>query len=265
MPEITVATNRLCAGKQDSSTMAQEKQTLVTVATYNEMENLPRLLEAIFQVAPDADLLVVDDNSPDGTGRWADEQASRDERIHVLHRPGKLGLGTATVAAMRYALEHGYKYVLNMDADFSHQPKYIPDLLAAMDPAEGSPVDVAVGSRYVPGGGVEGWPWRRRFMSRSINRYARILLGLPVRDCSGAFRCYRTATLAKVNFNAIWSRGYSFQEEILWHLKRAGARMVEVPIVFVDRTAGRSKINIREALWALWIIFVLGLRNWSGL
>ncbi len=245
--------------------MCSQQRTLVTVATYNEMENLPRLVDEVFLVAPQAHLLVIDDNSPDGTGRWADERAEEDSRVHVLHRPGKLGLGTAIVAGMQYALEHQYDYVLNMDADFSHRPQYIPDLLAAMDRPEGPPVDVAVGSRYVAGGGVEGWPWRRRFMSSSINWYARILLGLPVRDCSGAFRCYRASALAKLNFDAIRSRGYSFQEEILWHLKRQGARFAEVPIVFVDRTAGRSKINTREALLALWIIFVLGLRNWTRL
>lgn len=245
--------------------MCSQERTLVTVATYNEMENLPRLVEEVFLVSPHVDVLVIDDNSPDGTGRWAAQLAEQDGRVRVLHRPGKLGLGTATAAAMRYAVEHQYRYVLNMDADFSHHPRYIPALLAAMEPVGKPPVDVAVGSRYVLGGGVEGWPWRRRFMSRSINRYARILLGLRVRDCSGAYRCYRTSMLAKLDFDRVWSRGYSFQEEILWRLKRLGARFAEVPIVFVDRAAGSSKIDIREALWALWIIFVLGLRNWTRL
>jgi dolichol-phosphate mannosyltransferase len=244
--------------------MSNAEKTLVTVATYNEIDNLPKLVEAIFEVVPGADILVIDDNSPDGTGRWCDEQAAAEPRLHCLHREGKLGLGTATMAGMRYAVEHGYRYVLNMDADFSHPPRYLPDLVAGMDPAAGPAVDVMIGSRYVPGGGVEGWPWRRRFMSRGVNLYARSLLGLRVKDCSGAFRCYRTEVLARLDFGRVRSRGYSFQEEILWHLKRLGARFGETPIVFVDRTAGSSKINAREAVAALWIILALGVRNLLG-
>ncbi len=241
--------------------MSDARETLVTVATYNEIENLPRLVDAIFEVAPAVDLLVIDDNSPDGTGRWCDERAAADPRVRCLHREGKLGLGTATMAGMRYAIEQGYRYVLNMDADFSHPPRYLPDLLAGMDPKDGPAVDVMIGSRYVAGGGVEGWPWRRKFMSGGVNLYARWLLGLKAKDCSGAFRCYRTEVLARLDFDRVRSRGYSFQEEILWHLKRAGARFGETPIVFVDRTAGRSKINTREAIAALWIIFALGVRG----
>ncbi|MFH1923845.1 MAG: polyprenol monophosphomannose synthase [Planctomycetota bacterium] len=242
--------------------MSHAERTLVTVATYNEIENLPKLVDAIFEVAPEVDLLVIDDNSPDGTGRWCDERAMADSRVHCLHREGKLGLGTAIVAGMQHALEHGYKHVLNMDADFSHHPRYLPNLLAGMDPPDGLPVDVMIGSRYVPGGGVEGWPWRRHFMSGGVNLYSRWLLGLKPRDSSGAFRCYRTELLAKLDFSRVRSRGYSFQEEILWHLKRLGARFGETPITFVDRTAGSSKINSKEALAALGIIFALGVRNW---
>ena len=244
--------------------MSNAEKTLVTVATYNEIDNLPKLVGAIFEVLPEADLLVIDDDSPDGTGGWCDEQAAGDARVHCLHREGKLGLGTAIVAGMRHAIERGYRYVLNMDADFSHHPRYLPDLVAGMDPADGPPVDVMIGSRYVPGGGVEGWPWRRHFMSGGVNLYARWLLGLKPKDCSGAFRCYRTELLAKLDFDRIRSRGYSFQEEVLWHLKRLGARFGETPIVFVDRAEGQSKINSREAVAALWIIFTLGLRNLLG-
>ncbi|MCE5301865.1 MAG: polyprenol monophosphomannose synthase [Planctomycetaceae bacterium] len=234
-------------------------ETLVTVATYNEMENLPQLVEDIFRFVPNVDLLVIDDHSPDGTGDWVDRKRTEDPRVACLHRPGKLGLGTATVAGMRYAIEHGYRYVLNMDADFSHPPKYLPALLAGMDPPDGPPVDVMIGSRYVAGGGVEGWPRHRQWMSRAVNLYARCLLRLRPHDCSGAFRCYRTATLARLDFGAIRSRGYSFQEEILWRLKRLGARFGESPIVFVDRQRGVSKIDGGEALAALRIIFSLGL------
>jgi len=151
-----------------------------------------------------------------------------------------------------------------MDADFSHQPKYLSALLAGMEPPYGPPADVMIGSRYVPGGGVEGWPLRRHLMSRAVNTYARWLLGLKPKDCSGAFRCYRVALLSKLDFAKIRSRGYSFQEEILWHLKRLGARFDETPIIFVDRRQGASKINSKEALAALWIIFALGLRNVFG-
>jgi len=236
-------------------------RTLITVATYNELENLPRLLEEIFHFAPAVDVLVIDDNSPDGTGQWCDRKALEDPRVHCLHRSGKLGLGTAIIAGMKYAIEHGYEQVLNMDADFSHHPRHLPAILESMDAAD-SPVDVMIGSRYVPGGRIEGWPLRRHLMSRGVNCYARGLLGLRSKDCSGSYRCYRTAMLARLDFDEIISRGYSFQEEILWRLKRLGARMRETPITFVDRERGQSKINGREAWGALWIIFRLGLRNW---
>src|SRR5262249_46044540 len=149
------------------------ERLLVTLCTYNERENLPALIPEIWNFAPDADILVIDDNSPDGTGQLADEWAARDPRVHVLHRPGKLGLGTATVAGFRYAIEHDYSLLINLDADFSHHPRHIPALRECM-----SHSDVAIGSRYVPGGGVVGWGLKRKFMSRCINTYARVLLGL---------------------------------------------------------------------------------------
>jgi len=244
--------------------MSAHGKTLVIVATYNEMENLPRLVEEIFHYAPEADVLVVDDNSPDGTGRWCEERRAVEPRLDCLHRSGKQGLGAAIMAGMKCGLERGYRYILNMDADFSHQPKYLPALIAGMNPADGSAVDVMIGSRYVPGGGVEGWPLGRRLMSRAVNFYARWMLGLRPRDCSGAFRCYRATLLAKLDFSAVRSRGYSFQEEILWQLKRLGARFGETPITFVDRQRGQSKINLGEAIEALKVIFILGLRNWFG-
>jgi dolichol-phosphate mannosyltransferase len=240
-------------------------KTLVTIATYNEIENLPRLVEEIWQVAPAADVLVIDDNSPDGTGRWCDEKGASEPRLKCVHRAGKLGLGTATIAGMQYAIEHGYDYVLNMDADFSHHPRYVPAILAAMDGSDGGPVDVSIGSRYCPGGGTKDWPLTRRLMSWGVNTYARCLLGLQPRDTSGAFRCYRVSVLKKLDFSAIKSKGYSFQEEILWRLKRVGAQMSETPILFADRERGQSKINKQEAYAALWILFRLGVTNWVGL
>ncbi len=247
-----------------SRTHVTRPKTLVSIATYNEIDNLPRLVDEILLHAPDVDILVVDDNSPDGTGDWCDEQSRTNPRLHCLHRECKLGLGTATIAAMQYALRQGYGQMVNMDADFSHHPKYLPAILAGMEDRGHSRVDCMIGSRYVPGGGVEGWPLRRRLMSRAVNLYARWLLGLSPRDCSGAFRCYSTRLLARIDFEAVRSRGYSFQEEILWHLKRLGCRFGETPITFVDRLQGQSKINLREALAAVGIIFVLGMRNWVG-
>lgn len=240
-------------------------KTLVTVATYNEIENVPDLVAAIHEQVPAADILVIDDNSPDGTGRWCDAKHQEDPRVHCLHRAGKLGLGTAMIEGMKYAIANDYDYMLNMDADFSHHPRYIPAMLAGMEPPEGPPRDCMIGSRYVPGGGVEQWPLHRRLMSRGVNVYARGALGLRTKDNSGAFRCYRVALLRKLDLDGIRSRGYSFQEEILWHLKRAGARFGETPIVFADRERGQSKIHTGEALAALGIIFRLGVKNWIGL
>ncbi len=239
---------------------AHTSRLLITVATYNEIENLPELVAQILEQVPSADLLVIDDNSPDGTGKWCDEYAKRDPRLHCLHRSGKLGLGTATVAGMKHAIEHGYELLINMDADFSHHPRYLPAMLEAAQDA-----DVVIGSRYVAGGGVKDWPLKRRLMSKAVNFYARWMLGLTPNDCSGAFRCIRIERLAKVDLNNIRSRGYSFQEEILWLLKRAGATFAEVPILFEDRLRGVTKINSKEAWAALRIILRLGITQWTGI
>lgn len=201
----------------------------------------------------------MDDKSPDGTGQWCEAKAAQEPRLRVTHRPGKLGIGSAHLQAMRYAIEAGYQYLITMDADWSHRPHHLPDLLSAMEPVAGPPVDVVIGSRYVRGGAVEGWPWYRRLMSWAINTYARWLLWLPVRDCSGAFRCYRVSTLAKLPLHQVRSCGYSFFEEILWHFRRHGARMVEVPIRFVERAAGHTKINLREAFAAVVLLLQLAL------
>lgn len=243
--------------------VSKTSDTLVTVATYNEIENLPRLAEAIFAVAPQVDLLVVDDNSPDGTGRWCDEEATRDPRMHCLHRTGKLGLGTAIAAGMQYAIQHEYRLLVNMDADFSHHPRYLPAMLGGMDDPT-RPADVMIGSRYIPGGGTENWPLKRRLMSWLVNVYSRWLLGLRAKDCSGGYRCYRVELLKRIDFNQIRSWGYSFQEEVLWRLKQAGATIGETPIIFADRERGQSKIDAREAYAALWIILRLGMKNYLG-
>ena len=235
-------------------------KTLVAVATYNEIENLPRLVEAIRQTLTEAHILVIDDNSPDGTGQWCIEHKSNHAQFDNIIRSGKLGLGTAVQAAMQYAITNEYDFLINMDADFSHPPEKLPELLAMMLPE----IDVAIGSRYVPGGKIEGWPLYRRLMSRAVNGFARICLRLPTRDNSGAFRCYRVATLdrilaERIGRGDIHSKGYSFFEEILFLLHRGGAKMVEIPITFTDRKFGQSKINLREAVKAVGIIFHLGL------
>jgi dolichol-phosphate mannosyltransferase len=232
---------------------------LVTLCTYNERENLARLAAEIHRHAPEADVLVVDDASPDGTGRLADEIAAADVRVKVLHRAGKLGLGTATLAAFRHGLALGYDLILNMDADFSHPPASIPGLLGVMDRA-----DVAIGSRYVPGGAIRGWGPARHLMSRGANLLSRTLLGLTPRDTSGAFRCYRAEILRRIDFDQIVAKGYAFEEEILYRCRKAGARFVEVPIVFEDRQVGRSKVSGKEIARALRDLGRLGWENWRG-
>ena len=237
-----------------------ETKLLVSLATYNELGNLQPLVQAIRQFAPRSSILIIDDNSPDGTGKIADELAAQVPEIHVLHRPAKLGLGTAMLEAISFAVGNQYDYLLNLDADFSHPPRFIPALLEGMRDH-----DVMIGSRYVPGGGVEGgFNFKRKFMSSGINWYARITLGLTSKDNSGAFRCYRVSKLAQIDLSKIRSRGYSFQEEILYWCKRVGCRIGETPILFENRRSGASKINTREAASALWILLQLGLGRVRG-
>jgi dolichol-phosphate mannosyltransferase len=230
---------------------------LVTLATYNERDNLEPLIRAIHEQAEQADILVIDDNSPDGTGQLADELAAKDSRIHVLHRPGKLGLGTASLAAMRYAMDRDYDFLLNMDADFSHPPRYIPFLLAGMKFK-----DVMIGSRYVAGGGTENWPLPRRIISRCVNMMVRTLFRMPVRDASGAFRCFRVEKLREAQLERVRSRGYSFQQEVLYRCHKAGCRLGEHPIIFENRRAGASKVNRKEAVRSMSMLLWLGSRAW---
>lgn len=239
--------------------MGRMPSVLVAVATYNERETLPSLVDAIEAAAPDADLLVVDDNSPDGTGRWADDRAETDPRVTVLHREGKLGLGSATFAAMRHAIRHDYDIVCTLDADWSHPPQRLPELIAATERA-----DVAIGSRYVSGGRVEGWPMSRRVASGMVNLAARWLLRLPVRDASGAFRAYRVDRLRGFDFDGMQNLGYAYLEEILWRLKRDGATFAEAPITFTERRAGASKLDRSEAYAAGRMFLHLGAREWLG-
>jgi dolichol-phosphate mannosyltransferase len=232
------------------------ERIVVCTATYNEAENLPMLARAVRATLPHADFLVIDDHSPDGTGRIADELAQADPQIHVIHRTGKLGLGTAIIRAMEFAIENGYDLIVNMDADFSHDPKYLPAMISG-----GPRCDVMIGSRYVPGGGVENWPWQRQLISNLVNLLSRVLLRLPARDNSGGYRCYRVDLLRRINLRDIWSKGYSFQEEVLYRCVRAGAKVRETPIVFADRRRGQSKVNVHEAVRSLGLLLLLGLKD----
>jgi dolichol-phosphate mannosyltransferase len=217
-------------------------RTLVALATYNEIENLPSLVAEIHRQLPDADLLVVDDNSPDGTGGWCDQQSQSDSWLKCIHRSGKLGLGTATLKAARFAIDGSYDVFVTLDADWSHDPRHLTELLAALHTS-----DVSIGSRYCSGGEIEGWPMSRRVMSRWVNGLTHLLLRLPVRDASGAFRAYRVAKLREVPLGEIRASGYSYLEELLWMLHRQGATFAEVPITFRERRAGRSKVSLGEA------------------
>jgi dolichol-phosphate mannosyltransferase len=239
---------------------AVEPRVLVSIATYNERDNLAPLVQEIRAVVPAADVLVLDDNSPDGTGRLADELAAADPHVHVIHRAGKLGLGTAILASMRYAIEHGYDHFINMDADFSHHPRYLPALLAGMGRH-----DVMIGSRYVRGGGTANWPLSREMVSRSVNLLVRFLMRLPARDCSGSFRCYRVAKLREADLDRLLSRGYSFQQEVLYRCRRAGCRIGETPILFENRRAGASKVNPREAARSMRVLLWIGFRAFFGI
>jgi len=224
-------------------------KSLIVIPTYNERDNISGLLDEVLQRVPTTDLLVIDDNSPDGTGQLVDELASRDQRIHTLHRPGKLGLGTAYVRGFQYAIEHDYDLVFEMDADYSHDPKYLPNFLRAAENA-----DLVIGSRYIKGGGTPNWSALRKFISGGGNIFARAVLGIPIHDCTSGFRCYRTAALQALNLDAIHAQGYAFQVELAYNFWKSGYRIREVPIIFVDRRVGKSKMSRKIFIEAfLWV------------
>lgn len=231
---------------------------LVIIPTYNERENLPRLVPMVLAQDPRLDVLVIDDASPDGTGEIADRLAAENPRVHVLHRRGKLGLGTAYLEGFRWGLERGYAYLFEMDADFSHDPAHIPQFLEAIEEA-----DVVLGSRYLHGRvTVINWPIGRLLLSYFANVYARRVTGLPVADATGGYKCFRRKVLESIDLDRVESEGYAFQIEISFRAWRKGFRIAEIPIVFVDRTLGESKMSKRivlEAVWKVWKLRILDL------
>lgn len=228
------------------------ERALVVVPTYNELKNLKLILPRILGQDPRLEVLVVDDNSPDGTGALATEYAAQDARVHVLHRTKKEGLGKAYLAGFRWALKAGYDYVLEMDADLSHDPKFLPQFLEAIQDA-----DVVIGSRYKDGVNVINWPLSRLMLSVGANWYAHVITGLPLSDSTGGFKCFRRRVLEAINLDRVQSNGYAFQIEMSFRAWKKGFTLAEIPIVFVDRVEGHSKMSkriVREAIWMVWYL-----------
>lgn len=226
-------------------------RTLIVTPTYNEKDNLPRFVAAVRGAFPEADLLIVDDNSPDGTGDMADAIAAKDDHVKVMHRAGKLGLGTAYIQAFQKGLAEGYDRFFEMDADLSHDVRYLPDFVRALD--EGA--DVVIGSRNIPGGGVEGWGIGRHVLSKGGSLYSRAILGLGVKDLTSGYKAFTRRALEAIDIGSVHSNGYSFQIEMNFRAVLKGMKVTEVPIVFVDRTAGKSKMSRKifaEAVGVVW-------------
>lgn len=231
-------------------------RVLVVIPTYQERENIDRILNRVLAANPDVDVLVADDRSPDGTGDLADARAAADPRVHVLHRPGKEGLGAAYLAGFAWGIAHGADVLVEMDADGSHRPEDLPSMLAALVDA-----DVVLGSRYVPGGAVVNWPRSRELLSRGGNTYTRIMLGVGLRDATGGYRAYRRSALEKMVMREVSSQGYCFQVDLVRRAVRAGLRVVEVPITFVEREFGASKMSRSIVTEALWRVTIWGAKD----
>lgn len=230
--------------------MAQDERALVIIPTYNEKENVHSIVELVLAQAPNLDVLVVDDNSPDGTAAIVTEMAQAQPRVHLLSRAGKLGLGTAYLAGFKWGLAREYAYLIEMDADFSHDPREIPNMLKAIQQA-----DLVLGSRYIGGVRVVNWPLSRLFLSKGASYYVRIIAGLPIHDPTGGFKCFRRNVLETIGLDEVRSNGYAFQIEMTFKVWMKGFRVIEIPITFSDRLAGKSKMSghiVREALWMVW-------------
>lgn len=237
-----------------------EKRTLVIIPTYNESENMRGIVEMVLQQSPAIDLLIVDDNSPDGTGDIVEEMSRKQPRLHLMRRAGKLGLGTAYIAGFKWGLTRGYDYLMEMDADFSHDPNELPNFLKKIEEA-----DLVLGSRYCNGIRVINWPLSRLVLSKGAAWYVRLITGLPVTDPTGGFKCFRREVLEAIELDKVRSNGYAFQVEMTYKAWMKGFRVAETPITFVDRYAGQSKMSgkiVREALWMVWLLaFSHGFRR----
>lgn len=232
--------------------MVDPSKALIIIPTYNESENVPLLIERIFHFQPEIHILFVDDNSPDGTAEIIKEMTATNNHLHLLSRPAKLGLGSAYLTGFKYALENNYDFVFEMDADFSHNPKEIPNFLKAIEDS-----DLVLGSRYIKGVNVINWPMGRLLISYYANMYSRLITGLPVRDATGGFKCFRREVLEKINFENVKSNGYAFQIELSFKAWKKGFRIKEIPIIFVDRVAGVSKLS-KEIMWeAMFMVWKL--------
>jgi dolichol-phosphate mannosyltransferase len=237
--------------------MTTGRKALLCLPTYDERDNLAPMIDAILAVVPGIEVLVIDDNSPDGTGQLADQIAAREPRVKVLHRAGKEGLGRAYLAGFAWALARDYGLVLEMDCDFSHDPKYLPGMLAAAGEA-----DLVLGSRYVEGGGTVNWGWLRKLISRGGSLYARTILGLTVRDLTGGFKCFRREVLEAIDLASVECTGYAFQIELTYRAARRGFRIREIPIVFADRRVGQSKMSRRIVLEAIRKVWSIRRSGW---
>jgi dolichol-phosphate mannosyltransferase len=235
-------------------------KALIVTPTYEERENLPVFVESVLGVAPGAHVMVVDDASPDGTGEVADEIAERDERVFVMHRPKKLGLGTAYVEAFQWGLERSYEYFFEMDTDLSHDPRHLPDFFAAFEKG----ADVVAGSRNILGGGVEGWGLGRHALSKGGSLYSRVVLGVGVRDLTTGYKAFTRRSLVSIDLGSVHSSGYSFQIEMTFRALRAGLNVVEVPIIFSDRRVGQSKMDRRIFLEAIGVVWRLKIAALMG-
>jgi dolichol-phosphate mannosyltransferase len=237
-----------------TTSFADLGRIVVIVPTFNELSTLPVIVARVRASVPEADILVADDNSPDGTGRLADELAAADDQVHVMHRLGKEGLGAAYLAGFAWALQAGYDVVVEMDADGSHQPEQLPRLLDALRTA-----DLVLGSRWVPGGRTENWPKSRQLISRGGTAYTRLMLGVPIQDATGGYRAFRADTLRKLDLHEVASQGYCFQIDLAWRAVQRGLTVREVPITFVERTAGTSKMSRKIVAEALWRVTLWGV------
>lgn len=232
--------------------MTSTQRALIIFPTYNERENIEKIVHAVLPLDPRINVLIVDDNSPDGTGDLADKLVASQENVHVLHREAKRGLGKAYIAGFKWAIERKYDFIFEMDADFSHGPEYLKDFLIEIQDH-----DLVIGSRYISGVNVINWPMSRLLLSYFANAYTRIITGLPLRDATGGFKCFRRQVLETIDLDAVQSSGYSFQIEISLRAWKKGFKLKEIPIIFVDRIAGSSKMSkkiVREAIWMVWLL-----------